>query len=102
MSDTVPTLVATKNTTIKIRLTDEELTAWRFAAKEWDVSLSRWVRSKCNPVPVQQFQVDKVDQDSITVSLKVKDADIKANPVYSQLQGRKPCKHGMLFCKTCK
>jgi len=83
--DIVPTLVATKDHTLKIRVTSGELVSWTGAATLEGISLSQWIRGKCNAFTVTMDTVYEVSGIDRQVA-----------------HSRKPCKHGMLFCKKCK
>lgn len=110
MHATVPTLVATKNTTIKLRITDDESTAWREQANG---SLSAWIREVCNQACFAMQGKSIPKHSPITHEMVDREAartypQFATKPYAGRAVGtddfevRKPCKHGLLFCKKCK
>lgn len=98
MHVTVPTLVATKTKTLKLRVSQAELNDWQENAKAAGLSMSEWIRMRCNEMPIGTvFSMPSVNV--INPEKMVLDGP-SLRDVGEHL-GRKPCKHGLLFCKKC-
>lgn len=67
-----------------LRITPEELARWRAFAVAANISLSAWIRERCN-------------MEGTWKSVK----EFFPKPAPMGCSTRKPCKHGLLFCKKC-
>ena len=52
--------VATKEERVEIRVKSEDLTRWRATAEAEGMTLSDWIRHRCNEVAVDQELIDAV------------------------------------------
>ena len=76
-----------------LKVDSQAFERWQKQANESGITMSEWIRRSCNDACMGQFTV--VEHEPIVYeSPKVK-AD---NAEFA----RRACKHGLLFCKTCK
>jgi len=90
MAATVPTLVATKNMTIKLRISEADLRSWRNQAKIAGLPLAVWVRNRCafNPEGIigniMGFDYDDEQQVTTNSQITHEMIDREAAKVYPQ------------------
>lgn len=92
---------------LTLRVEEAELERWKSIAAELNISLSAFIRGRCNTPEV-------AGEDTPSTPGKGLDTP---SPLYKQLEAmdsagelkdgswrvkREPCKHGLLFCKKCK
>jgi hypothetical protein len=77
---------------IDLRVTLEEKRAWFAAAQAQGIKLADWIRAHCNMPTVTMLTREEV------AAAEAKEKAIRSRPT----SDRKACKHGFLFCKTCK
>lgn len=88
-----------------LKVDDAQYIQWQAKAKAAQVSMSEWIRMSCNESCLRILPSDVPIMQAIVAEHEYNEA---VDNITTEIQqsiaeklGRKPCKHGLLFCKKC-